>query len=281
MGQSSKTLLIIVSITTIFTAGCYGFISNISKTNWTNAHMLCKKEGKMLPNLPIHTLSNESYFWTGHYSRLSGWIKMIGCYEETAINPLTKKSYHMYFSSAGRCQEVCHSSNYFVFGVQFNKCVCLEQVPQQWSRRAKDCSSPCSRKYFAETNIKFQNDCGGHQAYSLFKSGPELRNFPVTTKTCLSIQCALHDKRFIEQKCSTAITPICNKTLYTANGDWKSSEEECKVKHNSYLFGDLDLTDPKHACTLIHGQSQGPSWLGIAKEIFISNGDVLFTKTYK
>lgn len=65
-------------------------------------------------------------------------------------------------------------------------------------------------------------------------------------------------------------------TVYTANGDWKSSEEECKVKHNSYLFGDLDLTDPKHACTLIHGQSQGPSWLGIAKEIFISNGGNFF-----
>lgn len=61
-------------------------------------------------------------------------------------------------------------------------------------------------------------------------------------------------------------------TVYTANGDWKSSEEECKLKHNSYLFGDLDLNDPGQACALIKKQTQGPSWLGIAKEIFISNG---------
>lgn len=32
----------------------------------------------MLPNLVINTLFNETYFWTGHYTRLSGWIKIIG-----------------------------------------------------------------------------------------------------------------------------------------------------------------------------------------------------------
>uniref|UniRef100_A0A8W8MJL3 C-type lectin domain-containing protein n=1 Tax=Magallana gigas TaxID=29159 RepID=A0A8W8MJL3_MAGGI len=117
IGQSRKTFLIFVFITTLFT-GCYGTISSIAQTNWTNAHIQCRKEGKMLPNLVINTLFNETYFWTGHYTRLSGWIKIIGCFEETAVNTLEQISYEMHFPSAGLCQEVCLESNYFVFGLQ-------------------------------------------------------------------------------------------------------------------------------------------------------------------
>lgn len=43
---------------------------------------------------------------------------VIGCFEESVVNTLTKKSHEMYFPSAGRCQEVCLASNYSVFGVQ-------------------------------------------------------------------------------------------------------------------------------------------------------------------
>uniref|UniRef100_A0A8W8LWS0 WSC domain-containing protein n=1 Tax=Magallana gigas TaxID=29159 RepID=A0A8W8LWS0_MAGGI len=80
-------------------------------------------------------------------------------------------SYDMYFPSAGRCQEVCLESNYFVFGVQVNRCVCLEQIPGHGSRGANVCSLSCPGNYSAETNIKFIYDCGGHQTYNLFKSG--------------------------------------------------------------------------------------------------------------
>lgn len=51
---------------------------------------------------------------------------------------------------------------------------------------------------------------------------------------------------------------------------WQLSSAECKSKHNSYLFGDVDLTNPRRACDLIQERPKGPSWLGIAKELYIS-----------
>lgn len=54
---------------------------------------------------------------------------------------------------------------------QFNTCVCLEKIPGQRSRGSKNCSSTCSWNYPTGTNITFQNYCGGHKTYSLFKSG--------------------------------------------------------------------------------------------------------------
>lgn len=51
---------------------------------------------------------------------------------------------------------------------------------------------------------------------------------------------------------------------------WQSSSAECKSEHNSYLFGDIDLTDPSKACKSIQGMVPSPSWIGIAKEKYIS-----------
>ncbi|XP_052677116.1 uncharacterized protein LOC128158361 isoform X2 [Crassostrea angulata] len=202
--------LIILSITTLFTE-CNGTASSIAQTNWTNAYWQCRTEGKILSNMGAHALFNESYFWTGHYIRFSEWIKIIGCFEESSVNSFTKKSYRMHFPSAGRCQEVCLTSNYSVFGVQGNRCVCLEQIPGQGSRGANDCSLSCPGNYSAETNIKFEHDCGGHQTYNLFKSGSKMENSASTTNGCLLIQCGV-DTKFIEQNCDTFSAQICNKT---------------------------------------------------------------------
>lgn len=51
-------------------------------------------------------------------------LNLIGCFEETDVNVLTKKSHEMYFPSVGRCQEVCLASNYSVFGLQVTLSVC-------------------------------------------------------------------------------------------------------------------------------------------------------------
>lgn len=40
-------------------------------------------------------------------------------------------------------------------------------------------------------------------------------------------------------------------TVYMADKNWQSSSVECKLKHKSYLFGDVDVTDPEQACALI------------------------------
>lgn len=61
-------------------------------------------------------------------------------------------------------------------------------------------------------------------------------------------------------------------TVYTEYHNWQLSSAECKSNHDSYLFEDVNLTDLRQACNLIQGQPQGPSWLGIAKdlELYIS-----------
>lgn len=61
------------------------------------------------------------------------------------------------------------------------------------------------------------------------------------------------------------------QTVYTVYKDWKSSSSECKSKYNVYLLGDVNLTNPVQACALIQEKLEGPSWLGIAKEVYISN----------
>lgn len=58
--------------------------------------------------------------------------------------------------------------------------------------------------------------------------------------------------------------------MYAEYSDWQSSLVKCKSKHNSYLLGDVNLTDPRQACNFFQGQPYGPSWIGIAKEIYIS-----------
>lgn len=57
----------------------------------------------------------------------------------------------------------------------------------------------------------------------------------------------------------------------TVYSGWQSSSSECKSRHNSYLLGDVDLTDPEQACAHIQGKHLGQSWLGIATEVYITN----------
>lgn len=61
------------------------------------------------------------------------------------------------------------------------------------------------------------------------------------------------------------------KTALKVYGGWQSSSSECKSKYSSYLLGDVNLTNPRQACNLIQGKTLGQSWLGIAKEVYISN----------
>lgn len=67
---------------------------------------------------------------------------------------------------------------------------------------------------------------------------------------------------------------------YAVYTDWQSSSAECKStsKQNSYLFGDVNLTDPMQACNLIRNNFSSPSWIGIAKELYISSDGGTFQK---
>lgn len=62
-------------------------------------------------------------------------------------------------------------------------------------------------------------------------------------------------------------------TVYSNFNNWQSSSTECKSNNNSYLLGDIDLTEPAKACALIQGKPLGPSWIGIAKEVYMSNAE--------
>lgn len=62
-------------------------------------------------------------------------------------------------------------------------------------------------------------------------------------------------------------------TVYITYNNWQSSSIECKSKYNSYLLGDIDLTEPRKACEIIQGKPLGPSWIGIAKEVYMSKAE--------
>lgn len=57
---------------------------------------------------------------------------------------------------------------------------------------------------------------------------------------------------------------------YPYSGNWNEAAELCKAIYDSYLLGNIDLTDVDQTCSIIQGQLNGPSWLGIAKETYIS-----------
>lgn len=73
-----------------------------------------------------------------------------------------------------------------------------------------------------------------------------------------------------EMLCLFLSTIVLNFYSLSCLSGLASSLAECKSQHNSYLLGDVNLTDPRQACNLIQGQPLGPSWIGIAKEIYIS-----------
>lgn len=55
--------------------------------------------------------------------------------------------------------------------MQSNVCACLEKAPSQGRKEFYDCEFPCDKEYSNETSIKFRNDCGGRETYTLFKTG--------------------------------------------------------------------------------------------------------------
>lgn len=59
---------------------------------------------------------------------------------------------------------------------------------------------------------------------------------------------------------------------YQYYGNWNEAAKQCKEISDSYLLGNVNLTDVEQTCSIIQGKLNGPSWLGIAKETYISMG---------
>lgn len=52
--------------------------------------------------------------------------------------------------------------------------------------------------------------------------------------------------------------------------NWNMSSKFCKTHGKAYLSGDVPTTDVHKACEFIERKATGPTWLGIAKEKYIS-----------
>lgn len=262
-------ILFIVSLTALSSGSCS---ESVPSEKWHDAQMLCSKNKTVLTNVLYNASSADGYYWTGYYVRMSQWIKIIGCFRDSNVErtSLLKRTFEMQFPSAGLCQENCLTFNYSVFGIKSTKCVCLQNVPQEENEGASQCQRLCENKYSNETSIKFLQDCGGEKNYNVFKSDFFKQDWPSTTKMeCLSIQCS--EKKFYPKNCATYLARVCNKTvLHVDSKIWKESTQLCKAEKDAYLSGDLPTNDAKQACNLINGFASGPSWLGIAKEKYIS-----------
>lgn len=53
-------------------------------------------------------------------------------------------------------------------------------------------------------------------------------------------------------------------------GNWEFSSSFCKTEKHAYLFGTMPSTNIQEACKLLKGNATGPTWLGVAKEKYIS-----------
>lgn len=51
---------------------------------------------------------------------------------------------------------------------------------------------------------------------------------------------------------------------------WRESMEHCEMYFDSYLFGDLPLGNESVMCETIDIRLRGPTWIGIATQIYIS-----------
>ena len=53
------------------------------------------------------------------------------------------------------------------------------------------------------------------------------------------------------------------------NGEWRQSLDDCKNDYNSYLTGNISLSDAEQACEDAKQNDFTPRWVGVVKDIYM------------
>ncbi|XP_034312968.2 uncharacterized protein [Magallana gigas] len=237
--------------------------------NWTEAVQYCKAMNSILVSSPTQT-DHEWNHWTRKQWRMSPWIHVIGCFNETQIDQSVNTTLTSTSVVTCQSQKKCSTAHYTFFGLQNTSCVCLSD-----HFSVTDAIDPRLCSIFCRTS-EILNDCGGPGTYSVYKAG-DLVFFDEhdLNATYMALKCSKTTWTFVYLQSST-LTVNCqcrrpgtelNDTV-CSNWNWKDCYKNCKRK-GQYLHGDYDVMDPISAC---HGIQTGnvETWVGIARQIFFS-----------
>eukprot|EP00105_Crassostrea_gigas_P002011 XP_011414393.2 PREDICTED: uncharacterized protein LOC105318806 [Crassostrea gigas] len=139
------------------------FVSN-KTMNWTEAVQYCRTRNSILVSSPTQT-DHKWNHWTRKQWRISPWIHVIGCFNETQIDPSQTVNNTLTSPSVVTCQQECSTAHYTFFGLKNTSCVCLSDpfsVTEAIDPRL--CNTSCSTS-------EIVNDCGGPGTYSVYQAG--------------------------------------------------------------------------------------------------------------
>nr|XP_022300692.1 uncharacterized protein LOC111108899 [Crassostrea virginica] len=171
-------------------------IKESSTLNWFEAQKQCRERG----GLTIKSNESDQSYWTGRYRRITPWITIKGCFNDSFLANISTELYinvSMRENSVGICQETCQSKNTTVFAVKGSECVCIKSVRRTFWGASADPSN-CNLKCQNTNNI-YKNECGGNSSYNVFEFISDVED---VNKGCMSLQCSENDKRFIPEPCS-------------------------------------------------------------------------------
>ncbi|XP_062615156.1 uncharacterized protein LOC134276892 [Saccostrea cucullata] len=240
-----------------------------ARWNWFDAQNYCKSANS---TLTIHTSVQGPSYWTGRYQRISHWIKLLGCFEDTDVLKYADENITMENITAGFCQGMCMKSKKTIFAIKNRTCLCLRRRVQRNGRNASECNFTCAN----HIDSKFTKECGGVNAFNVFKSKKDIdcskEYFP---GDCLAIQCIKPDNtEYFCINCTSSLHGVCqvgnssNLINNKSYESWENSMKVCKDDHSGYLLGNLPLLNASKACKKINESLSSPSWIGAARQIF-------------
>ncbi|XP_055999498.1 uncharacterized protein LOC125663540 isoform X2 [Ostrea edulis] len=243
-------------------------ISTQNSWNWFEAQQLCKENNDSLPK-PNTFSSWTRQHWTSQYRRYSFWIKILGCYNDT--EPDDTQTFQMDIPSAGFCQEICATVNSSTFGIK-KECKCFGNLFMEQPVSQNHCNM------VHQTTGRF-TELGSINAYTLYES-----DFNVTKRDkiyCVAIQCHKHKQFYFvpDANCSLSFGAVCQNSVSKSYQNWTSSMQLCKKENSSYLAGNISLNDIDQTCDRLNVTLTGPSWLGVAKELYMGSDRGVPVKT--
>ncbi|XP_052684725.1 uncharacterized protein LOC128164772 [Crassostrea angulata] len=246
--------------------------------NWTEAVQYCTERNATLVSSPTQATQtgHGMGYWTRKHRRLSPWIHVIGCFNETWIDQSVNKT--LTSTSVVMCQQKCSIEHFTFFGLQNTSCVCLsDHFSVTEAIDPRSCNTSCSTS-------EILNDCGGPGTYSVYKAG-DLVFFDEhdLNATYMAVKCSETTRKFVYLHYST-LTFNCqcrrpgtelNDTVYS-NWNLKDCYNKCR-ELGLYLHGDYNVMDPDSAC---HGIKTGSveTWVGIVRQNFTSSSFGMYKK---
>lgn len=236
---------------------CTTVISKSEPYTWFEAQATCREKNQ---SLTLRNNESTVFYWTGFYRKISFWIKIIGCYSETAMQHGVMDIFQLSKPSPPLCQKHCYQKRVSVFAVQARKCICLSMSFDYTKNQlaASSCVYTCDEMDFLST------ECGGESAFNVFLT--DILNLSVTSR-CLSLECG-GSPMFREYQWSASLPTICSASAKRSDAEtWNTGKQYCKDQ-GTYPKGNISLSNITQTCAETKGIGSAPHWVGVVKEMY-------------